>query len=483
MDLNYTSLPPQLSIVRAIKAGHLLIGVVCFIALLANVLAVGLGGIFNEKPVLVTYPVELQNLHSAKFDLAALRPTTRNDARQRDNMISVKSNFTLGTEMPPWVTAEYYFQPFELSTAETTEVESISGLTRGYGLDITCGDVTLAKPINETLLNTTVIDVSSYKKERGITDERCVDFPTLAPGRILNETASVEAARIWCRGGIILYWGRLRYTPFREVDFQMKVCYAKFQTAPFEVTVNAKGSVLSYRRAGDFTDDLGYSQSKNHTGEVVAEASAHFLATTADWHSDSMSGSWLTEIMKADVGDDFINPNEPNPEESLMVSATMDVWRRSFSYFLGSGVVPYEPLEEDAPKIAGTATVTETRIFMSNSAFLISIVIMAIYIVLAAYIYGSPMGFFLPRMPTSIAAIVELVAPSTALRDSTPVSEARFAFGRYIGKDGGRHVGIEYAELVMPASPRRSSRGWWFSKRGSSKKSTRALDHDDGENV
>ncbi|CAI4210373.1 unnamed protein product [Parascedosporium putredinis] len=391
MDLNYTSLPPQLSIVRAIKAGHVLIGVVCFIALLANVLAVGLGGIFNEKPVLVTYPVELQNLHSAKFDLAALRPTTRNDARQRDNMISVKSNFTLGTEMPPWVTAEYYFQPFELSATETTEVESISGLTRGYGLDITCGDVTLAKPINETLLNTTVIDVSSYKKERGITDERCVDFPTLAPGRILNETASVEAARIWCRGGIILYWGR---------------------------------------------------------GGVRA-----FPATAADWHSDGMSGSWLTEIMKADIGNDFINPNEPNPEESLMVSSTMDVWRRSFSYFLGSGVVPYEPLEEDAPKIAGTATVTETRIFMSNSAFLISIVIMAIYVVLAAYIYGSPMGFFLPRMPTSIAAIVEMIAPSTALRDSTPVSEARFAFGRYIGKDGGRHVGIEYAELVMPASP------------------------------
>ena len=453
MNLDYTSLPPQLSIWRALRAGHVLISVVCLVALLANVLAVGLGGLFNEKPVPVTHPIDLVHLRSERFQLDKMGSSTNNDARQDDNMFSVKSNFTLGTQMPPWATAEYYFQPFAaISPNPHNSTEMFKGRTRGYGLDITCSEAQTTKPVNDTLPKEIIVDVRSFNEEHGITDPACPGLSQLGRGEMSNKTSSTEGAWGSCTklGAMILYWGRMTYTPERTVDYRAYACQSKFKTALFDVTIDSDGHILSYERASDFTDNLGYDRSWNDTIRLVEMVTGHMTTNAVSWHPNSMSLSWFIDVLKASLGEKILDPNEPIPDPSVMLPATMDIWRRAFAYLLASDAVPYQPLEENQPAFGGTRFSTETRIFMETSAFIISVSILALYVVVATFMYGFSMDFFLPRMPTTIASILEFMAPSRALRDDSPISETRFAFGRYIGRDGRRHVGIEYAELVVP---------------------------------
>lgn len=53
IDLNYSSLPPQLVLFKAIRTGHIVVATVCFMALLANVLSVAFAGLFHHDTTTV----------------------------------------------------------------------------------------------------------------------------------------------------------------------------------------------------------------------------------------------------------------------------------------------------------------------------------------------------------------------------------------------------------------------------------------------
>lgn len=53
----YTSVPPQLAVWRALRAGHYILAAVCLVAVSSNVLAVALSGLLNESPATVFVPV------------------------------------------------------------------------------------------------------------------------------------------------------------------------------------------------------------------------------------------------------------------------------------------------------------------------------------------------------------------------------------------------------------------------------------------
>lgn len=76
IETKYDSLPPQLVVWRAVKAGHYFLAVLSILVLMANFLAIGLGAIFNESltPVLATRNVTL--LLSPSLSRAGLLPDT-----------------------------------------------------------------------------------------------------------------------------------------------------------------------------------------------------------------------------------------------------------------------------------------------------------------------------------------------------------------------------------------------------------------------
>ena len=214
--------------------------------------------------------------------------------------------------------------------------------------------------------------------------------------------------------------------------------------------MDQEGHVLSHKRATDF-GELSYPQAQNHTRQILDLTLATMSIGTSDWHNDTVSRGWVWDTLKLIGHKDFLDPHEPNPDPDEVLPLVHDIWHRSFAFTLGSrDIVTYAPAAANQEPFKGTMHVSETRIFISDSAFIISAVVLAVNIVVAAAIFGFSVSWFLPRMPTTVAAILEFMGPSRALAEYSPKSGARLRFGGYIGRDGKKHVGIEFMELVVP---------------------------------
>lgn len=456
----YAALPPQLSIWSALRSGHFLLASVCLVSLLSNALAVGLGGLFNEKPVRVGVPTELQRLQSHELIANELIPF--GFMNSQEIYFPMMGNITLGTTMPPWISPEFYFQPFaEAQIASDNTTEEFQGRTQGLGIDVNCTEYTAGV----TRLNDT--DVVSYQ---GLYDEGDVTFrpgcslsTNLTVNNFLRGDAAAEGGIDVCGQAIIFFWSRATEKSQADRKTTYLYCRANFRTAQFDLTVGPKGHVREYKQATEFTDNLGYDLSANQTGEIMYLNNRH-LSARRDWHNETISMSWFGEILKGIGGEQLLDPSTPLPEISEMEPLVKDIYKRSFSYLLGTAsLVSYAPIEEDQASLMGVKYVTETRIFLDTTALLLSATVLGLYIIVAAALYGLPFQFFLPRMPTTIAAVLEFMGPSRALQDYGTESRYLLKFGSYIGRDGLKHVGIEHAELVMPLG-RTSRKGLRFRK-------------------
>ena len=103
LDLRYTSLPPQLSIWRALKARHFLLVAVCAIGLSSNILAVVLNALL--KPQLTT--IATTGTFLKPFSLSV------NDSPANtigsDHLYIAAANLSHGTSLPAWVSQYLYF--------------------------------------------------------------------------------------------------------------------------------------------------------------------------------------------------------------------------------------------------------------------------------------------------------------------------------------------------------------------------------------
>jgi hypothetical protein len=105
IELDYSSLPPQLVIFKALRKKHVALAVVCVMALLANVLAVGFGAMFNEMQTLVAVPQNFTQPCQALFrDIdPTVGPWNVSAAVGGgwDQFYIAMSNLTAMTTMPP----------------------------------------------------------------------------------------------------------------------------------------------------------------------------------------------------------------------------------------------------------------------------------------------------------------------------------------------------------------------------------------------
>jgi hypothetical protein len=112
--------------------------------------------------------------------------------------------------------------------------------------------------------------------------------------------------------------------------------------------------------------------------------------------------------------------------------------------------------------IEGQTHDAQIRIFLSKPLFVMAEIILGIYVLAAICIYLWRPGKFLPRMPTSIAAVIALFAASEAVEDMRGTAlftrrqrrqhleniGAMYGYGTFVGADGLPHEGIEKEPLV-----------------------------------
>lgn len=463
---NYTSIPPQLTVFRALRSRHFFLAMVCSVALLANVLAVSFSGLFRELPTEIQYNVQVKPLIASRFNDAVFKETTKflgqSGYTYADHAYVTLANYTTNTTLPPWISPEFYFQPFQTvygTTDNTTE--KFKSSTRGYGYDSNC--ITM-----ESSSQPPALDFRAFKSEYNLTNEaNCNDTfqpPALSltqhsarssSGKLAVEFSKSlsleEAGPAACRKALIFGWGRTSDGQDQDatVESSFVVCYPQFRTAMFDVRVDGSGYVESYNRTSDFESSLKYPEFQNHSNTLILLHNS-LLLPTPEWHNDSLTRSWMDHFIKLRLNSTaLVDPDAPVPKAEDVLPSVEDIYRRLFALLIGLNSKMFEASDETTA-VAGLRLVQETRIFIPFIPFIISLAILGIDLLTAILFYGFATKSFLPQIPTTIVSVMAYLAPSYAVREFDRRVKMYFGFGIFVGVDGGRHVGIEKEQLVAP---------------------------------
>ncbi|OBR11889.1 Phosphoribosylaminoimidazole-succinocarboxamide synthase [Colletotrichum higginsianum IMI 349063] len=459
INARYTSVPPQLVIWRAAKSGHLVLVAICLLALLSNLLAVGLGGLFNEKPATINTTCEVQQ---------TMRPSFNNDSVMSiDSQLSfarsiayespfyiVMNNISQGTTLPPWVNKDYFFQPFTSVPGQEAEAEELTVRTRGFGVRPSCFVADTIRSIGTgPVLNYTytrngepVPSCPTTFQENDLTLNRSFTGEPTGHG-----TAEVvrsfhrRGSRTPCEVPLVLSWSR---TPsITKVDGEIEtwhvVCEPIFTTSLFDVTVDRQGYVLRADHASEPSATLDDPLTTNNT-DVISTYLNYILGDgmPVRWHNDSLSREFMNYLLKIhpDNANNILDPLE-KPDPLALLPSIESIYRQLWAIMLHLNPQFFNTFTEPV-RISGTCRKTDIRIFMDSSALVISISVLALNVAVAVVLYGFTITHFLPRMPTTIGSVLAYMAPSRAVREydgPDSLKGATFSFGRYVGDDGRAH--------------------------------------------
>lgn len=470
IDTTYTSIPPQLVVWRALKNKHFLLAVVCVVSLLGNVLAVGLSALFNEKPVRVIQETTARPLLSTTFDNETVSEfntymmeiTTRTS--YTDHMYIAMANITTGNKLPAWVSEDYFFQPYEVAAASNLTTTTYNLITRGFGARGNCtaipaatipADINVADPANATDCH----DPVALAKSRIRNDMNTQPTPGDAVEYVNTMTPASFSEAIQCDLPLTLAWGRTSKGTGKkaEIDATFAACRPTFETGMFNVTVDRDGTVLSYSPVGETSNTLDYPGSKRHTDLLMVYFNYQLNGDADDFHNDTLTRDWVNYLIYASTGSrGIVDPTKPLPEPSYFIPKVESIYRLLFATILGLNRQLFNGIEETSQNSTVTVRMTssDTRIFMDGPAFIMTMVVLAINLIVAAVFYTKADALVLPRMPTTIGSILAYVAPSRAVKDLdeklVSQNSRTYSFGRYVGQDGDVHVGIELDPHVVP---------------------------------
>ncbi|KAF2492362.1 hypothetical protein BU16DRAFT_620741 [Lophium mytilinum] len=483
--LDYSSLPPQLVIWKAIRSCHFILAAVCAMALLANVLAIAFSGLFNENEVEVSYSTSLHQHFSDKFvsingsvgpqNIFYANLDSDNAAYQggkgMDQFYISVSNTTTGTDLPPWTDQKFMYVPFEVGEV-TTSTEYLVATTRAFGAELDCTEVAFSADNSSTgtiwtdprlklatgtaYFSITVKDgngnsTTCFRAGQDIwnafgtgvqtangDEDPCPKDPT-ALEAVLSVQAlpnATQQQQSLCAQTALVGWARNpgpdsctnnSTKPFDQTNSMFMACRPKILTGLAKVRVDNEGHIQDTTFAEDaaltppskelqnfFTNDPKNLIEQAHNYLFQLNGGVMGLA----WHTDTFPTDFFNfEIKHAINSSRFLDPSLPLPSFRDASGSFSKVYSRLFAIWLGANQEKLLLPETRNSTLPGSRIDKEIRIFVSIPMFIISEVIIAIYILVSIFVYLRRPGKYLARLPTSIGSIIALFAPSSAVRD------------------------------------------------------------------
>lgn len=489
IETKYDSLPPQLVLWRAAKAGHYVLVILSLVVLLANVLAVGLGAIFNETPRAVHTSMNVTSLISPSLTRATVLPTgatSLSNSPYFDHFYMVQTNLSANTRLPAWIDTQFAYLPFTDLTSKDNSSAQYNAVTRGFGVAATCSVLSSS---NTSLTHavyrfnvTTEMGNQEFAVMHGDTpfgnttkcEPRKYTYYSVPQGKSAQEiytslkqgsdSNTTEEATAFCESRILLGW--LRYDtaqPKRTPETAFLECTSEMITAQFNLTVDADGRVFESHRLGEYdnvTDVLGANATAvlRDANTLIGDRSQQSTGGVGmlAWHNDTLTRDWMNYYLKLETNStDLVDPNKGLPDVAGLIPSVEKNYQRVGAALLGANpdlFAAYGP-GQTAPILAATLVTQDTRIFMDNTAFIISMTILGIYLLVGIMLYARQREILLPRMPSTIGSTIAFVAGSRAARmysgpDKRGQPTEKYSFGRYVGVDGTAHLGIELAPYV-----------------------------------
>src|SRR5690242_13637162 len=153
--LNYNALPPQLTIFKAARAGHVVLVLVCAMSLLSNLLATTFAGLFFTAPVPISREVSFVPPLQARFAYVngssgptsgskpANTPFVPSGAYQggmgEEHFLVSESNYTWNTSLPSWTDDNAMYLPFRASDlADQDKSKTYAARTKYFAATPNC---------------------------------------------------------------------------------------------------------------------------------------------------------------------------------------------------------------------------------------------------------------------------------------------------------------------------------------------------------
>lgn len=500
LETKYTSLPPQLVLWRAIRSGHLLLTTLSVMALLVNVLTVALGGTFNELPIQKQYPVTFNDIRGTGLTRDTLLDTRYlSIGNYYDHFYAASTNISHNTTLPPWVTTQYTFLPVNETVQPSTSSDLYRAKLRGFGVDTKC-EAMSSSPTTDSraFANVTALLRGSGRRSENDTQATfnflrdngtwtpCYPTAILTGLDPKGQSAREVVTPLWpisfyayrtykpyedhyCEDKFVVGWLRANSEDLNNT-FQSSFLYCEsaLQTAMFDVDFDRAGHILAYNRSGEF-DDITQFMSLNMSQTLVLQANDLINdigrpGIDSAWHNGTMVVDWWNYLLKSLMQTtDLVDPSVKVPKPKKVIPVVEELYQRLFAILLGKNLDLFE--ESTKPtNISGVVVVTETRIFLNDTAFLISVVILCLNGVVLVWVYLSQSDAYLPRLPSTLGSLLAYTAASRAVREygdgSSGASDEEswhrkafpgtYSFGRYLGVDGNLHIGIEMDPFVTP---------------------------------
>ncbi|KAJ9659540.1 hypothetical protein H2201_007289 [Coniosporium apollinis] len=481
ITVDYTSLPPQLVFLKAFKARHFVLGSVCCMALLANLLAVAFSGLFNEDTVSIPHAATFSAPFAPLLDSRMLNNTLANINRTfTDHFNVAMSNLTAGTPMPAWTDERRLYLPFN-QTAETDGTWQYQAVSRTYGLDLECqplmsageNSVSMSLSANALLAS---FDVSIASKDP--LREPCnANNVTLKLWGVANSIAALEVTSFVCPEYVMTGWLRANATrvegytntdddisnvTFHSLDYTFLGCQPRAESGLRQVTVDSQGFVQQASQAEihedvEFLSGQDRSELAQHMNGVLSFVPQLRADFRHEWHNDTAASDFYNYLISKTVNSThFLDPSQALPTADEMAPLFEALYSKLAAIVLGSNKGLLFP-PSDGTTVTGFIIKPETRIFMSRPMFIIAETILALYVLTSICVFVGRPWRFLPRLPTTIASNIAFFAASHALVDmegtaAMPVKERnayvermdhRYGFGPFVGTDGRAHTGIE----------------------------------------
>jgi hypothetical protein len=471
IDTDYSSLPPQLVVFRALRSKHFVLAAVCAMALLANLLAVAFSGLFNQGQDDVRYTTTFSPPY--KYKLVSINGSIGPDDEMasgslfpsgayqggngEDQFLVAESNFTKKTPLPSWTDDSMFYLPTFSEDTDFTQDNSsyFEASTHALGAELDCTELKQGENFQASMTNDSyTILVSINITIPGDTGNiRCGTTRSLWPGGkedgpggypygcvtgpTANELATLLEPRInatqqerdACNGLILFAWmrhpgGTCPLGKITNMDRSLFVsCRPRVVTGRAKVQVDAKGRLQRPVQDVVMADPLGNVTSGFSNKDVVnliGQSNRYLVQFRGgNFHNDTFANDFLNYFMRRVNGTRIIDPNMPVPNFDEITNPLNQVYSKLFAIWLGinkKNLFVSSSTENKLP-IDGYRVERQKRLFLSTTMFIISETILCIYVVVAIWVYARRPGQYLARMPTSIAALIALFAASAAVQD------------------------------------------------------------------
>ena len=489
LALRYSSLPPQLSFWRALRARHWLLVSVCFVGISTNILTVALGGLLvDERFKLASatrFPRSYQPVFQQVFNVTNITRDVDNTYGTDPGIFPVVSSSILNPNLlVPWTTNDTFFVPFEIPTTQYRDLNQTNkASTQGFGVQVLCDAVEydtkgfIANGMNGKRYPQVMIEgggVCNCTGDMGGGQNKskaAMEF--FSP---LSSSGSNQPPD-GCEDLFLAGFLRANLTVSMDVfktdnamdsptllninsfDSTWAICRHSLIATNYEVEVDASGRVKTATQMGGniddktqfFTPNLNQTYFMNQTREVYAQkygASSHY------WRNDTFTDTWFGYLVKSISRDPrIIDPASAAPRFEEVAPLVEDAWKRVFVTQLSLNRHWLAPSDRGMT-VPGSIISEENRLSVSRPAFILSLILLSVNIVVAlAYYLGRP-GLVLPRLPITLGRIMELFDGSGLLEEAQSregiANDCKVGYGRFVGTDGKPHVGIERKPFVLP---------------------------------